>query len=164
MTDMTGNSTTIWKLLRPLRTRPWAERWLTRAVGAAVASASYVVCVPWELRNRAQHVGSIDETTPVTGVGVVVLGVLLLLLGAYFGYRDRRGWPLLLVAVPPATLMYVSLSTQPGPPDGFANAWPLTWAFFTLVMAAAVLVAASVGRAFQVEEESLEGLMSAGRG
>jgi hypothetical protein len=59
--------------------------------------------------------------------------------------------------------MYVSLRTHPGPPDGFANAWPLTWAFFTLVIAAGVLVAAEVGRAYRVEEESMEGLVSAGR-
>ncbi|MDX2543736.1 hypothetical protein ACOT81_17530 [Streptomyces sp. WI04-05B] len=165
MTEITGNGTTgtTGKLLGPLRTRAWGERWLTRVFGAAVASASYVVCVPWDLRNRAQVSGSTQETTPVTGVGVAALGVLLLLLAAYFGYRDRRGWPLLLIAVPPATLMYVSLSSQPGPPDGFANAWPLTWAFFALVIAAGVLVAAEVGRAYRVEEESTEGLVSAGQ-
>ncbi|WP_371660248.1 hypothetical protein [Streptomyces sp. NBC_00280] len=163
MTETTGNGTTG-KLLGPLGTRPWAERWLTRALGAAVASASYVVCVPWDLRNRVESAGSTDETTPVTGVGVVALGVILLLLAAYFGHRDSRGWPLLLIAVPPAALMYVSLRTHPGPPDGFANAWPLTWAFFTLVIAAGVLVAAGVGRAFRgEEEESTEGLVSACR-
>ncbi|UIX33797.1 hypothetical protein [Streptomyces sp. GQFP] len=160
MTEMTGTGTTG-KLLRPLGARPWAERWLTRALGVVVASAAYVLCVPWDLRNRVESAGSTQETTPVTGVGVVALGVVLLLLAAYFGYRDSRGWPLLLVAVPPAALMYVSLRTHPGPPDGFANAWPLTWAFFTLVIAAGVLVAAGVGRAFRVEEESLEGLVSA---
>lgn len=159
MTEMTGNTG---KLLRPLRTRPWVERWLTRALGAAVAWAAYLVCVPWDLRNRVETPGSTDETTPVTGAGVVALGVVLLLLAAYFGYRDGRGWPLLLVAVPPAALMYVSLRTHPGPPDGFADAWPLTWAFFTLVIAAGVLVAAGVGRSFRVEEESMEGLVSAG--
>ncbi|WP_405768679.1 hypothetical protein [Streptomyces sp. NBC_01538] len=161
MTEITGNGTTG-KLLGPLRTRPWAERWLTRAFGAAVAAASYVVCVPWDLRNRAESAGATHETTPVTGVGVAALGVLLLLLAAYFGHRDNRGWPLLLIAAPPAALMYVSLRTHPGRPDGFASAWPLTWAFFTLVIAAGVLVAAGVGRAFRVEEESTEGLVSAG--
>ncbi len=162
MTEITGNGTTG-KLLGPLGTRPWAERWLTRGLAVAVVSASYAVCVPWDLRNRAESAGSLDETTPVTRLGVVVLGVVLLLLAAYFGYRDSRGWPLLLIAVPPAALMYVSLRTHPGAPDGFADAWPLTWAFFTLVFAAGVLVAAGVGRAFRVEEESMEGLVSAGR-
>ncbi|NEC85765.1 hypothetical protein [Streptomyces sp. SID12501] len=161
MTEITGNGTTG-KLLGPLGTRPWAERWLTRALGVAVASASYVVCVPGDLRNRAESAGTTQETTPVTGVGVVALGVVLLLLAAYFGYRDSRGWPLLLIAAPPAVLMYVSLRTHPDPPDGFANVWPLSWAFFTLVIAAGVLVMAGVGRAFRVEEESMEGLASAG--
>ncbi|MEV0484865.1 hypothetical protein AB0I69_30180 [Streptomyces sp. NPDC050508] len=136
------------KLLSPLRTRPWPERWLTRALGAALASAAYLVCVAW---------------TGASGPGALVLAVLLLLLAAYFGRRDDLAWPLLLVAVPPATLMYISH------PQGYDNwpdetEWPLQWAFATLVIGAGVLVASSVGRRFRpCEEDSTEGLLSAHR-
>ena len=34
------------KLLSPLRTRPWPERWLTRTLGAVLATAAYALCVP----------------------------------------------------------------------------------------------------------------------
>ncbi|WP_210594110.1 hypothetical protein [Streptomyces sp. GESEQ-35] len=148
------------KLLSPLRTRAWSERWLTRAFGAAVAAVAYLVCIPWDLRNRVQSPGSTHETTPVTGVGVILLAVALLLLAAYFGHRDDLAWPLVLIAGPPITLMYISLRSHPGPPDGFTGAWPLAWAFFSLVIAAGVLVAATVGRAFRQQgEESVEGVL-----
>ncbi|MEV6172802.1 hypothetical protein AB0L99_31895 [Streptomyces sp. NPDC051954] len=148
------------KLLSPLRMRAWPERWLTRVLGAVLAGAAYLVCIPWDLRNRVQSPGSMHETTPVTGVGVVLLAVALLLLAAYFGHRDDLAWPLVLVAGPAIALMYVSLRTHPGPPDGFAGAWPLAWAFFSLVIAAGVLVAATVGRAFRREGEELgEGVL-----
>ncbi|MEV6593693.1 hypothetical protein [Streptomyces acidicola] len=137
------------KLLRPLRTRPWPERWLTRLLGAAAAMAVYLLCLPWDLRNRVEFPGSLGETTPVAGRGLAVLGVVLIALAAYFGHRDALAWPLLVVAVPPATLMYVSFRSHPEPPD--AEVWPLTWAFFTLVIAAGVLVAASVARRFRAE-------------
>jgi hypothetical protein len=137
------------KLLSPLRTRPWPERWLTRALGAALSCAAYLLCLPWDLRNRVQVPGSDMETTPVTGVGVVLLAVALLALAAYFGHRDALGWPLLLVAAPPAALMYLSLRSHPGPPDGFANAWSLTWGFFAFLIAAGVFVAAVVARQFR---------------
>ncbi|MFD5078384.1 hypothetical protein [Streptomyces sp. NPDC058371] len=139
------------KLLSPLRTRPWPERWLTRTLGAALAAAAYLLCLPWDLRNRVQSADSVQETTPVTGVGVLLLAVALLLLAAYFGRRDALAWPLLVVAVPPAALMYVSLRTHPGPAGGFASAWPLAWASFTLLIAAAVLVAAAVARQFRAD-------------
>ncbi|WP_330304866.1 MULTISPECIES: hypothetical protein [unclassified Streptomyces] len=137
------------KLLRPLRTRPWPERWLTRVLGAALSCAAYFLCLPWDLSNRPEAENSTLETTPVTGLGVVFLALALLLLAAYFGHRDALAWPLLLVAVPPATLLYVSLRTHPGPPDGFANAWLLSWAFFTQLIAAEVFVAAVVARQFR---------------
>lgn len=137
------------KLLRPLRTRPWPERWLTRLLGAAVAAAVYLLCLPWDLRNRVEFPGSLSETTPVAAPGIAVLGVALITLAAYFGHRDALAWPLLVVAVPPATLMYVSFRSHPEPPD--AHVWPLTWAFFTLVIGACVLVAASVARRFRTE-------------
>lgn len=146
------------KLLRPLRTRPWPERWLTRVLGAALSAAAYLLCLPWDLRNRPETADSALETMPVTGPGVVFLVLILLVLAAYFGHRDALAWPLLLVAVPPATLLYVSLRTHPGPPDGFANAWPLAWAFFTLLGATGVLVVAAVARQFRadlVDEEMI---------
>ncbi|MGW0755686.1 hypothetical protein ACWD1Y_04180 [Streptomyces sp. NPDC002814] len=150
---MTEKTEKTEKLLSPLRTCSWPERLLTRALGAGLAAAAYLVCIPWDLRNRVETPGSVNETTPVTGVGVILLAVALLLLAAYFGHRDDLAWPLLLVAAPPVTLMYISLRTHPGPPDGFAGAWPLAWAFFTLVIAAGVLIAATGGRAFRREGE-----------
>ncbi|WP_405917006.1 hypothetical protein [Streptomyces sp. NBC_00728] len=139
------------KLLRPLRTCPWPERWLTRVLGAALSCAAYLVCLPWDLRDRPEIPGSTVETTPVTGTGVVALAVVLVLLAVHFGLRDALAWPLLLVAAPPATLLYVSLRTHPGAPDGFADVWPLTWAAVTLLAAAVVLVVASVARQFRAD-------------
>ncbi|MFC5200833.1 MULTISPECIES: hypothetical protein [Streptomyces] len=139
------------KLLSPLRTRPWPERWLTRVLGAALSGAAYLLCLPWDLRNRPETSGSLAETTPVTVLGVVLLGGALLLLAAYFGHRDALAWPLLLLAVPPAALMYVSFHAHPEPPD--AAVWPLAWASFTLVVAAGVLVATAVARQFRADLE-----------
>ncbi|MGP4045454.1 hypothetical protein [Streptomyces sp. 2A115] len=150
------------KLLGLLSTRPWAERWLTRLLGAALSSAAYLLCLPWDLRNRPESPGSTTETTPVTVLGVAVLAVSLLLLAAYFGHRDALAWPLLLVAAPPSTLMYLSFHTHSEPPD--ASVWPLAWAFSTLVMAAGVLVAASVARQFREDAgDSMDGLIIAHR-
>lgn len=137
------------KLLRPLRTRPWPERWLTRLLGAVLAAAAYRLCLPWDLRDRPEVEGSLNQATPVTVTGVVVLALVLLLLAAYFGHRDALAWPLLLVAVPPSVLMYVSFHAPTEPPD--AAVWPLSWAFFTLVLGAWVLVASSVARRFRTE-------------
>ncbi|MER5396637.1 hypothetical protein [Streptomyces sp. NPDC002599] len=139
------------KLLRPLRTRPWPERWLTRVLGAALSCAAYLLCLPWDLRNRPETPGSTAETTPVTGTGVLALAAVLLLLAVHFGLRDALAWPLLLVAAPPAILLHMSLRTHPGPPDGFAQVWPLTWAAVTLLGAAAVLVASAVARQFRTD-------------
>ncbi|MEW2161901.1 hypothetical protein AB0912_02720 [Streptomyces sp. NPDC007084] len=139
------------KLLRPLRTRPWPERWLTRVLGAALSCAAYLLCLPWDPRNRPETPGSPVETTPVTGTGVLALAACLLLLAAYVGLRDALAWPLLIVAAPPAALLHVSLRTHPAPPDGFAEAWPLTWAFFTLLGASGVLVVAAVARRFRTD-------------
>lgn len=135
------------KLLGPLRTRPWPERWLTRVLGAALSGAAYLLCLPWDLRNRPETTGSITETTSATVLGVVLLGVSLLILAGYFGRRDALAWPLLLVAGPPAALMYVSFHSHPEAPD--AAVWPLAWAFFTLVVAAGVLVATTVARRYR---------------
>lgn len=141
------------KLLRPLRTRPWLERWLTRLFGAALAAAAYLLCLPWDLRNRAGTPGQLTETTPVTGPGVAVLALALLALSAYFAHRDALAWPLLVAAAPPATLMYVSFRTHAEIPDAEVAAWPLVWSFFTLVISAGVLIVASVVRRFGYREE-----------
>ncbi|MET7775153.1 hypothetical protein ABZU94_12725 [Streptomyces mirabilis] len=138
------------KLLGPLRTRPWPERWLTRVLGAALSGVAYLLCLPWDLRNRPGATGSITETTSVTVLGAVLLGVALLLLAAYLGRRDALAWPLLLVAGPPAALMYLSFHSHPEPPD--AAVWPLTWAFFTLVVAAGVLIATAVARRYRAAD------------
>ncbi|MFG2377350.1 hypothetical protein ACGFY9_38540 [Streptomyces sp. NPDC048504] len=136
------------KLLSPLRTRPWPERWLTRVLGAGVATAAYVVCVPS---------GSVPVPVPTAdeafGGGGLVLAVILVLLAGYFGRRDDLAWPLLLVAVPPAVQMYVS----------FESEQPLAWAFATLVIAAGALVAATVGRCFRPRgvEDSIDGVLCA---
>ncbi|WP_262061027.1 hypothetical protein [Streptomyces sp. STR69] len=134
------------KLLSPLRTRTWPERWLIRTLGAALASAAYFVCVAW---------------TGASVPGALVLAVLLLLLAGYLGRRDDPAWPVLLVAVPPAGLMYVTH------PRGYTNwpdeaEWPQQWAFATLVIGVGVLVASAVGRRFRpCEEDSTEGVLSA---
>ncbi|MEW2574507.1 hypothetical protein [Streptomyces sp. NPDC047070] len=153
------------KLLGPLSKRPWTERWPTRLLGAALSSAAYLLCLPRDLRDHPASPGSTTEATPVTVVGVVALAVLLLLLAVYFGHRDALAWPLLLVAVPPAALMYLSFHTHPEPPEpAEVPGWPwqLIWASSTLVIAAGVLVATSVGRRLRADaEESLDGLVSA---
>ncbi|MFJ5529283.1 hypothetical protein [Streptomyces sp. NPDC093261] len=136
------------KLLRPMRTRALPARWLIRLLGAALAAAAYLLCLPWDLRNRPTTPGATEETTPVTAVGVVFLGLALLLLAAYFGHWDRLGWALLLVAAPPAALMHVSFRAHPAPD---ASIWPLTWGFFTLLIAAGVLTTAAVARALRGE-------------
>ncbi|TLS44821.1 hypothetical protein FE633_18525 [Streptomyces montanus] len=147
------------KLMGHLSDRPWTERWLTRLLGAALSAAAYLLCLPWDLRNRAESPGSTSETTPVTGLGVALLAVTLLLLAAYFGRRDALAWPLLLVAVPPATLMYVSFRTHP---EADASPWSLTWAFCTLLIAAGVMIATSVARRFRQDTgDSMDGLIYA---
>lgn len=120
-------------------------RYATRLLGAVLSASAYAVCVPWDLRNRAETPGAIDETSPVSAAGVTFLALALIALAAYFGIRDRLAWTLLVVAAPPATLLYASLSSHP---TQDANAWPVVWAFFTLVLGAGVLVAGAVGRQF----------------
>jgi hypothetical protein len=137
------------KLLSPLRTRPWPERWLTRMLGAGVATVAYVICVP---------AGSVPVSVAgeVSGGGGVALAVILVFLAGYVGHRDDLAWPLLLVAVPPAVLMYVS----------FESEQPLAWAFATLVIGAGALIAATVGRCFRPRggEDSADGLLCAAAG
>ncbi|MEV8538671.1 hypothetical protein [Streptomyces sp. NPDC051572] len=136
------------KLLSPLRTRPWPERWLTRTLGAVLATTAYAVCVP--SGSVPVPVPASDETP---GGGGWALAVILLLLAGYFGRRDDLAWPLLLVAVPPAVQMYVS----------FESEQPLAWAFATLVIAAGALIAATVGRCFRPRgaEDSTDGVLCA---
>jgi hypothetical protein len=46
--------------------------------------------------------------------------------------------------------MYLSFHSHPEPPD--AAIWPLTWAFFTLVVAAGVLIATAVARRYRAAD------------
>ncbi|WP_329134662.1 hypothetical protein [Streptomyces sp. NBC_00670] len=145
------------KLLSPLRNRPAPERLLTRLLGAGVAAAAYLLCLPWDLRNRAESPGSITETTPVTVAGVAALVVVLAALAAYFGRRDGLGWTVPVVAAPPAALMLVSFLTHPEPD---ASAWPLAWGFFTVLGVVGTLVTGAVARSFRPERPE-EWLLSA---
>ncbi|MFE0175661.1 hypothetical protein ACFWZ2_25400 [Streptomyces sp. NPDC059002] len=132
-------------LLTPLPKSTPLPRYATRLLGAALSAAAYVVCLPWDLRNRAESPGAINETSPVTAPGLTFLTLSLLALAAYFGIRDRLAWTLLLVAAPPATLLYISFDTHP---TQDANAWPVAWAFFTLLMGGGALVVGAVARQF----------------
>ncbi|MGW5736121.1 MULTISPECIES: hypothetical protein [Streptomyces] len=111
--------------------------------------AAYLLCLPWDLRNRPETPGALDESSPVTGLGIAGLTVAMLSLAAYFGFRDRLIWALLIVAGPPATLMYVSLDGHPEPD---AAVWPLAWGFFVLVMGTGVLAVAGFARLFRTSE------------
>ncbi|MFG2496713.1 hypothetical protein ACGFSB_00605 [Streptomyces sp. NPDC048441] len=137
------------KVLTPLPGRPALGRWTTRALGAGLAAGAYLLSLPWDLRNRAETPGAINETSPVTALGITVLAISMLTLAAYFGFRDRLGWALLLVAGPPATLMYFSLAGHPAPD---AAVWPLAWGFFVLVMGVGVLAVAGFVRRFRGSE------------
>ncbi|MGW5861921.1 hypothetical protein ACWFRJ_07070 [Streptomyces sp. NPDC055239] len=136
-------------LLWSLPDSPPLRRWVTRALGAGLAAAAYLLCLPWDLRNRPETPGAIDETSPVTALGITALAVTMLALAAYIGFRDRLGWALLLVAGPPATLMYVSFDSHPEPD---ASVWPLAWGAFALLMGAGVLAVAGFARLFRDSE------------
>ncbi|MEV0252779.1 hypothetical protein AB0H82_00650 [Streptomyces sp. NPDC050732] len=129
--------------LIPLRQTAPLPRYATRLLGAALAATAYVACLPWDLRNRAETAGALNETSPVTTQGVVLLILALLALSAYFGIRDRLAWTLLVVAAPPSTLLFVSFDSHP---TQDAQVWPLAWAFCTLVMGVGALGAAGVAR------------------
>ncbi|WP_329117815.1 hypothetical protein [Streptomyces sp. NBC_01465] len=131
-------------LLAPLSTRSAAERWLTRLAVALVSAGAYLLLIPWDTRNRATPAHPYDETTPVSGLGVALLGVILVALAAYLGHRDHVVWAMVLIPVPPAVLMFVSFDSHP---TEDASLWPIAWAFFTAVIVGAVTVAALVGRA-----------------
>ncbi|MFJ2773354.1 hypothetical protein [Streptomyces sp. NPDC087300] len=132
-------------LLTPLPKSTPLPRYATRLLGAVLSATAYVVCLPWDLRNSAETAGATAETSPVTPQGITALTAALLALAAYFGIRDRLAWTLLVVATPPATLLYISFDTHP---TLDANAWPLTWGSFALLMGAGALVAGSVARRF----------------
>jgi hypothetical protein len=53
-----------------------------------------------------------------------------------------------VVAAPPAALLFLSFRTHPEPD---ASVWPLAWAFFTVIGAVGVLVAAAVARSLRPE-------------
>ncbi|MEW2393724.1 hypothetical protein AB0933_35765 [Streptomyces venezuelae] len=130
-------------ILAPLRKTAPLPRYATRILGAALATAAYLACLPWDLRNRAEAPGALNETSPVTATSITLLAVSLVALAAYFGIRDRAAWTLLVVAAPPSTLLYVSFDTHP---TQDAQVWPLAWAAFTLLFGAGTLVTAGVAR------------------
>ncbi|MEV0091799.1 hypothetical protein [Streptomyces sp. NPDC050738] len=136
--------------LSPLSTRSAAERWLIRLAAALVSAGAYLLFIPWDTRNRATAAHPYDETTPVTGLGVTLLAVTLLLLAAYLGHRDHVVWAMLLPAVPPAALMFASFDSHPE--QDSPDLWPLAWAFFTAVIFGAVTIAALLGRTFRATE------------
>ncbi|WP_409057906.1 hypothetical protein [Streptomyces sp. SYP-A7185] len=136
-------------LLSQLPDSPPLGRWATRATGVGFMVAAYLLCLPWDLRNRPETPGALDESSPVTGLGIAGLTVAMLSLAAYFGFRDRLIWALLIVAGPPATLMYVSFDGHPEPD---AAVWPLAWGFFVLVMGTGVLAVAGFARLFRTSE------------
>ncbi|MDI3407959.1 hypothetical protein [Streptomyces cavernicola] len=140
--------------LSPLALRPLPERGLLRATGAGLAAGAYLLCLPWDLRNRAETPGALQEVTPVTGTGVAAFTAVLLLLAVFLGACDRPAWAIPLIAMPPAVLLYASLSTHPAPD---ASPWPLAWAFFTLLIAGGVTGAALAGRALGRRRQALGG-------
>ncbi|MFF2508345.1 hypothetical protein ACFVTY_34025 [Streptomyces sp. NPDC058067] len=135
------------RLLAPLPRSPWPRRWLTRLLLLALSAAAYALCMPWDVGNRPATPDAINATTPVTTLGVTILAVALLALGAYAGRRDRLPLAVLLIAAPPAVLLYASFASHDDPGGIFP--WQLAWAFFSILMAGAVLAAAAVGRAFR---------------
>ncbi|ARX83762.1 MULTISPECIES: hypothetical protein [Streptomyces] len=132
--------------LRPLRGRPAAERWATRLLGAGVAAAAYLLFLPWDLRNRPETPGAINETSPVTDTGITLVVVTVLALAAYFGHRDRLRWTLPVVVVPPAALLWVSFTTHEAPD---ASLWPLAWLVFVMAGSGVVLAVAGFARQFR---------------
>ncbi|MFD0414949.1 hypothetical protein [Streptomyces sp. NPDC127108] len=140
--------------LSPLRGRPAAERLATRLLGAGLAAAAYLLFLPWDLRNRAETPGAINETSPVSDADIAFLVATVLALAAYFGLRDRLRWTLPVVAVPPAALLFTSFATHE-PPD--ASIWPVAWAVFVMAGCAVVLAVAGFARQFRVESASARG-------
>ncbi|MEV8315305.1 hypothetical protein AB0Q95_14135 [Streptomyces sp. NPDC059900] len=138
-------------LLTSLPGSPPLRRWVTRLLGAGLATAAYLLCLPWDLRNRPETPGAINETSPVTALGITGLALTMLVLAAYFGFRDRLVLALLLVAGPPATLLYVSFDAHPEP-DAAILPLPLVWGLFALVMGAGVLAVAGFARLFRDSE------------
>ncbi|MFH8485491.1 hypothetical protein [Streptomyces longisporoflavus] len=138
-------------LLTSLPGSPPLRRWVTRVLGAGLAAAAYLLCLPWDLRNRPETPGALNETSPVTALGVTALAVTMLALAAYFGFRDRLVLALLLVAGPPATLMYFSIDSHPEP-DAAIFPLPLVWGLFVLVMGTGVLAVAGFARLFRDSE------------
>ncbi|MFD9068816.1 hypothetical protein [Streptomyces lasiicapitis] len=143
---------------RPLRGRPFAERWATRLLGAGAGAAAYLLFIPWDLRNRVETPGAINETSPVTDTGITLLVATVVALAAYFGFRDRVRWILPVVAAPPAALLYASFATHK---TLDASPWPVAWLVF--VMAGSGVVLAVAGCARQFREDGAAG-GSAGSG
>ncbi|EPH39244.1 hypothetical protein ABT390_00205 [Streptomyces aurantiacus] len=132
--------------LSPLRGRPPAERWATRLLGAGLAAAAYLLFLPWDLRNRPETPGAINETSPASDTGIALVVITVLALAAYFGFRDRLRWTLPVVAVPPAALLFASFATHA---EQDASLWPVAWAVFVLAGGGVVLAVAGFARQFR---------------
>ncbi|GGR78498.1 hypothetical protein GCM10010252_16470 [Streptomyces aureoverticillatus] len=132
--------------LRPLRGRPAAERWATRLLGAGLAAAAYLLFLPWDLRNRPETPGAINETSPASDTGIALMVITVLALAAYFGFRDRLRWTLPVVAAPPAALLWASFATHESPD---ASVWPLAWLVFVVAGGGVVLAVAGFARQFR---------------
>lgn len=143
---MNASTAPLSTLMSPLRGRPPVERWVTRVLGAGAAAAAYLLFLPWDLRNRPETPGAIDETSPVSDAGITLVVVTVLALAAYFGYRDRLRWTLPVVTAPPAALLFVSLSTHA---EQDASLWPLAWLVFVAAGSGVVLAVAGFARQFR---------------
>ncbi|MBB5106350.1 hypothetical protein [Streptomyces spectabilis] len=137
--------------LSPLPARPLLERGMVRLLGAGLAAATYLLFLPWDLRNRAASPGDIDETSPVTDAGITGVVVTVLALAAYFGYRDRLYWVLPVVATPPAGLLLASFLTHESPD---ASLWPVAWVVFVVAGGGVVLAVAGFVRQFRPQRRS----------
>ncbi|MFI1016237.1 hypothetical protein [Streptomyces sp. NPDC020965] len=113
-------------------------------VAAGVSAGAYALFIPWDLRNRAEP-GEIDETSPVSVLGVVALAVVLVAAGALLGkVRVPAAWAGFAVGTPVSVLMLISFLTHE-PKD--ASPWPVVWVPLTVLAVAlpavvAVLVSA----------------------
>ncbi|MEU8078348.1 hypothetical protein AB0B31_23220 [Catellatospora citrea] len=120
-------------------------RTLATVLAPVLAGASYLLLIPWDLRNRPEHPGELIETTPVRTWAVIVFVLVLLVLGGWLGRAGVPPWQAMpLVAGVPSALLLASYLTHRAPD---ANPWPLAWVCFTVLMAGAALLAAFAGRA-----------------
>ncbi|GGZ38189.1 hypothetical protein GCM10010387_35310 [Streptomyces inusitatus] len=117
---------------KPSLARPAAgrRRVLTAPAASAVSAGAYALCIPWDLRNRAEP-GGIDETTPVTVLGFLSLALVMLALSCLLSRLGVTAlWTGLAVGTPVSALMLVSFLTHM-PED--SDMWPVAWLPLTLL-------------------------------